>query len=193
MHTLLESICQGQIQLFSGIPITISINISLLGQRAFLVGTNYIVVVFIAIFLQSVSPSSLHSPLWMHKIKHKGMTFILSYVHEVLKQQNLTKSRKVNVETSVNYLSLEVSALLTRMYLMLPHQEESVFLYICDSCFHQWKLMHCCREESVCIFKWTFKWESLLCRRGEEMKETGGKSEHSSGCLCEINRQVQWS
>lgn len=65
------------------------------------------------------------------------MTFILSYVHEVLKQQSLTKSRKVNVETSVNYLSLEVSALLTRMYLMLPHQEESVFLYICDSCFHQ--------------------------------------------------------
>ena len=63
MHTLLESICQGQIQLFSGIPITISITISLLGQRAFLVGTNYIVVVFIANFLQSVSPSSLHSPL----------------------------------------------------------------------------------------------------------------------------------
>ena len=76
------------------------------------------------------------------------MTFILSYIYKVLKQQSLTKSRKVNVETSVSYLSLEVSALLTRIYLMVRRQENNVFLYICDSCFHQWKLMHCCREEN---------------------------------------------
>lgn len=86
-----------------------------------------------------------------------------------------------------------LSALLTCTHLKPRHQPDGVFQRICDSCFHQWKLIHCCREDnrSVWILKWTFKWESQLCRRGEEVREREARREKwASFSICLWNKQV---